>query len=295
MALIHPFMTVLTGVIIGLYMLINDLINRNTTMKHLTLLLIIAIPSLPYLIYSLYANTHYPMLLAWQRIWIDHFQSLNLIFNQILIRTSWLIVIFMILFVIKWRSMRGLSLFVLWISISVIAVLLPTHLHFRLAEGIGIPIFILIGHFLGKTKRFRKLIVFVFAGIFTCNTFLLSAEPLFSTSEVCYISEEKVFIYDWIEVNVDYDDIIFSDLINGNFIPGMTGKRVVLGHNYESIDAEYWKEKYDYISRTGDIDALRDNEIEYYLCDKREPMKPEDSLVHIELETENYILYRIIL
>lgn len=289
--LIHPFMGVISGIICGSYLVLDGLKKKTLSFSSLVKLTMLASFPLPYLIYSLHAFTRLPMLIKWQQIGSTRFPS----FLVFLYYTGIYTLLMGVFSVLPWAYEKKRMILAIWIDVSIISLMLPLHFQRRLVEGLSIPVLILCGCFLSKRLLKYKRVLVIFAILISSNSLYQSVEPLFIRSDLCYITTQQDQLYGWVEDNVDYSDIILSDMFNGNLIPGLTGKRVALGHHHESADIEMFKSVLKEVESGGDISILSAYNIDYYLLDKRSSKTPTDSpLVEKSFENDHYVLYRII-
>ncbi len=288
-AFIHPFTAFMMGAIYGINILLVDIDYKEINYKNLMLLLLLGVFPLPYMFYSLYAFANYPMLIKWQEQGVTMFWSLRYFIGM----TGPFFVISMFLLSLRWAWAKERRPLALWVLLSWICAIYPTYFQIRFLEGIIIPIGILFGWYFTEKMNFNRVIKILLIIILTFNTFILAIAPLFFKSPLSYLSQEQVEIYKWIEKNVEYDEIIFSDFVNGNLIPGFTGKKVALGHYYETIDVNKWTDIYDQAAIKGDFNQIKDCDIKYYLLDKKKSVYPKDvSFIKI-IENNAYILYKI--
>ena len=153
---------------------------------------------------------------------------------------------------------------------------------------------ILLGLLILRKYGFNKAIMLFSTLFFIVNTILLIVGPLYATPSIAYISMERMDLYEWLEDNVQNDEIIFSDFLNGNFIPAQTEKRVVFGHRHESKDYVIWAEQYEFVSDTGNVDTLLEQHIDYYVLDKERAYEPSSEFVEIVYENPDYRVYRLL-
>lgn len=288
-AFIHSFTAFMMGVIYGVNILLSDIDHKEINYKNLMLLLLLGVFPFPYMLYSLYAFSNYPMLIKWQEQGVTMFWS----FRYFIGMTGLFFVISMFIFLLKWTWTKERRPLALWVLLSWICAIYPTYFQIRFTEGIIIPIAILFGWYFTEKMNFNHVIKILLIIILTFNTFILAIAPLFFKSPLSYLNQEQVEIYEWIEENVNYDEIILSNFVNGNLIPGFTGKKVALGHSYETIDVNKWADVYYQVAIKGDFNEIKNSDIRYYLLDKKTSIDPKDKSFVKMIENNDYILYKI--
>ena len=61
-----------------------------------------------------------------------------------------------------------------------------------------------------------------------------------------YLADDYSQAMAWLKNNTNWNDVVLSEEVNGNFIPGMSGRKVYLGHGVETVDYENKKEKVEW-------------------------------------------------
>ena len=289
-SLIHPYTAVLCGVIAGLYIIIEKIIKGTFNIKSLFKISIFSIFSLPYLIYCLYILNKVDMLILWREQSITLMPSLldMLLSTGIVYITSYILIFIPNNWIIKERRV-----FSLYIIITILVANLKTNTQIRFLEGLAIYIFILIGLILGDLieKNKLKITAYVLIALLTINSFYMIFEVLLinRADGIMYISLEQQEVYNFIEVNTEEDSVFLSDLEISNYIPSKTLRRVVFGHNAESINYSKWDKLNQYIKDTGDIDVLKDEDVDYFILNKEYKNKEINSkIVFDNLKYEIY-------
>ncbi|HOZ36261.1 MAG TPA: hypothetical protein PLR18_00315 [bacterium] len=117
--------------------------------------------------------------------------------------------------------------------------------------------------------------------------FSVFADPQYK--EQLYISADRFAGYRWLQANLSADDLILSDIINGNLIPGVAGRRVFVGHGVETL---FFESKFGLaylFFKTNDFDDrkinfLKINQINYVFFSPS-----EDIVGEFEPEEKNYL------
>jgi len=132
----------------------------------------------------------------------------------------------------------------LWIVAVCIMLYLPVAFQRRLSTGLHIPLSLAAGFGLVEAMQWIRLKRPLFSAaialsaltsLFLVITAVLGALHL---SSPFYISEDEVRAYNWLRENTEESDIVMAGRVSGNQIPAWTGRRVVWGHPFETIDSE---------------------------------------------------------
>jgi len=70
-----------------------------------------------------------------------------------------------------------------------------------------------------------------------------------------YLTRGEIDAYKWIEDNTPPDTLIIASPSSGLFIPAYTGRRVIYGHPFETVDADSQKSQLEHLI-SGDISAV---------------------------------------
>jgi hypothetical protein len=135
-----------------------------------------------------------------------------------------------------------------WLLVSLALIYLPFDLQRRFMTGIYMPTALLAGHALGvwqagRPKVFTRLRLW--AAVLSAPTLLLllalAAFGSISHQPEYYLSADESAALAWIEQHTAPRALILASPQSSLFIPGLTGRRVVYGHPYETVHAEQAK------------------------------------------------------
>ncbi|MCJ7734625.1 MAG: hypothetical protein MUP11_08750 [Anaerolineales bacterium] len=143
-----------------------------------------------------------------------------------------------------WQNEEGKFL-VIWAAASLMLIYFPWNLQRRFLTGIYIPLAALsvfglnsLGKRFGSVSRWGTIIL---AGLVLPTNCII----LFSGIRAASIQDPNIYISDgiinglnWIEKNSEKDALILTDEETGLFIPSFTGRRVIYGHPFETINAD---------------------------------------------------------
>lgn len=139
-----------------------------------------------------------------------------------------------------------------WAGITAILVYAPVIFQRRFIEGLHIPLSILatfgiiaVKNFLEKNKKRVLVSVPVFTGGMVL--FLALSSIAYVVREVqtinldsydggyyYYVAPEEMRAMVWLREHIKDDDVILSNWFYGNLIPGLTGRRVFIGHKIQT-------------------------------------------------------------
>lgn len=137
------------------------------------------------------------------------------------------------------------KLILIWVSITVILIYFPSNFQRRMIEGIHLPLTILVatGIFTiaGMVKKewrswiiYGSVIFLSFSSFYSIwNDFnkIGSDSPNFYYYNILKAESEGI---QWLKNNTNNNDGILANWFYGNLIPGLTGRRVYLGHKAQS-------------------------------------------------------------
>jgi hypothetical protein len=138
-------------------------------------------------------------------------------------------------------------LLVVWCVASLVLLYAPWTLQRRFMMGIFIPVVTLAALSLdGMVKDVRRfwfrgvlLIIWVLPTNFL--VFQAGLHGINTRDSSLYLSRDESAGLDWIETNTPPDALILAAPETGLFIPTHTGRRVIYGHPYETVQAESQK------------------------------------------------------
>ena len=155
-----------------------------------------------------------------------------------------------------WRSERPAWLPLAWVAIVPVLVYLPFNLQRRLIEGAQIPLSLLAAWGLVKlsnrsTERSRqslqspslksRLVIGVaLVGLSLTNVLLVAGNSLALRGQPAPIYRDagEIAALDWLNEQIEPDDVILASYATGNYLPARVGARVFVGHGPESVHAD---------------------------------------------------------
>lgn len=285
-----PFGVVIIGMVACTLIITNGYLARKTRQNLLTsdvklyleYFLCIVLGGAPILLYELYAVQADPLLQGWnaQNITVSPpVWDLILSFSPLLI-----LAVIGVLISIRLKKQIWVGV-VAWLILGIIFVYLPWSLQRRFLFGLFIPISLLATltvqyvreQLLQKKHLFNLFLSVMFIIVFTTNI-LLEMTMLYgikARDPLLFLTANEYDALLWIEENtLDYAVIIASPQM-GLFIPAHSGRRVIYGHPFETVDADIRKEQVteffaDFGKGNIQCDYLSENQIHYIFWGPRE-------------------------
>jgi hypothetical protein len=136
-----------------------------------------------------------------------------------------------------------------WALTAIILVYLPFNLQRRFIIGLYVPLSVLAVWGLdwlagGRPRRMGLLAFLLFLLVLPTNLFLLfSARYGLQTHDpLIVLHQDEVKALQWLESNTPPEALVLAAPRTGLFIPAHTGRRVIYGHPYETVQAETEKQ-----------------------------------------------------
>jgi uncharacterized membrane protein len=143
-----------------------------------------------------------------------------------------------------------------------------------------------IDKLLGRLHRNPILILISIIGFaFITNLAVIMAGigGIRSRNNSIYMTQGEVQAFEWMDDNVEKDAIILAGPDTGLLIPAYTGRRVIYGHPFETVNANIKKKEVNsYFSNPNGVDSSRFlYTVDYVFVGPRER---ELSLNHIQID-----------
>ena len=149
-------------------------------------------------------------------------------------------------FLVKNKSINSQDrLPIIWAIVLLVLIFIPFSLQRRFIFGLYIPLSILAIRGLFSISCNKPKIINYFSLMILVVSFLTNI--IFITSNLSIVqSQNSMFILSqdessalrWLRENTENSDILISSPSLSNFIPGRTGRKVVYGHPFETVDAQ---------------------------------------------------------
>jgi hypothetical protein len=224
-------------------------------------LILLCVGGIPVLLYQFWVTQSDPMLAIWsaQNLTISPpIWDLLISFAPVLlfgIPGAWFV----------WRK-GGFAqrILIVWIIVGILLIYIPWGLQRRFLLGYMVPFAGLAGlgldHLFSHQKRITiAMLSVVIMMALPTNLLILvggigaiqSHEPMF------YLSKDEKISLDWLESNSPDDALVLASPQMGLFIPAYTGRRVLYGHPFETVNADVMEAKVEHFFQG----MIKDNEI----------------------------------
>jgi hypothetical protein len=172
-------------------------------------------------------------------------------------------------------------LLVIWVVLIAVLLYLPLGLQRRFMKGLFIPVVLLV--FIPiyklaqeKSKKLKPLLIGVFIISILSNliVLLIAFYGIQTRDPLLYLTRGEAQAMDWIEAHTQSDALFLASAQTGLFIPAHTGRRVLYGHPFETVNA--LKEEADvnaFFSGDGQYEPdllLADREVDFVFYGLRE-------------------------
>ncbi len=268
----HPFHVPTIFGVLGVYIGVQSILKRRILYRYLKHFFVIFILSLPSLIY-------YVILIKY-----DFVTQIRVLQNICLTPSLWVtigsygFVLFLafiaVYYIVKRKEAGERQVFLItWFIVQSILIFSPFNFQRRMIQGLSMPIALLAvagvwylyGRFFQSGKLYwlasnKYLLLFLFIFLFTPSHMYNWTRETMLFKDIYpyyYISQEKVEAYEWLSENMDQDDVIISDLYNGNFIPGQSGRKVFIGHAVETLFYESKLDQMEWFYKSDSADNMK--------------------------------------
>jgi hypothetical protein len=195
----------------------------------------------PFLIYDLWAASTDPILAGWNT---QNLTPAPRLWDLIISMSPTLIIAGVGVWeVFKYKTLGG-RLLVAWAVAGLVLLYAPFGLQRRFMMGLFVPLAGLgalgLMHLAGGSRR-RALglgALLLFVSLPTSWLVLLSAQHGIQTREpLLYLSRGEEQALNWLEHNTPVNALVLTGPETGLFIPAQTGRRVLFGHPFETVNA----------------------------------------------------------
>jgi hypothetical protein len=179
------------------------------------------------------------------------------------------------------RGSSSASLLLIWAALGMVLISVPFGLQRRFMMGLFVPLVGLAGYGLNRMAGWRVPRTTIVAGLVLCLSLptnllllLVAQHGVASHNLLLYLTRGEAQAMAWIEANTVSDALILCAPETGLFIPAHTGRRVIYGHPFETVDAEAQKAAVEQFFQSGDPaeaeEFLEDRAVDYIFFGPRE-------------------------
>jgi hypothetical protein len=195
----------------------------------------------PWLLYDYWVVNHDPVLYGWNA---QNLTPSPAIWDLILaLSPALLLAIFGFMDILR-KDNRGLHLLVIWSGLGLVLLYLPVGLQRRFLMGIFVPISGLaaVGLFLwSQRSRRSQAFLTAFTLLVSMPTlaiiFLGALQVIQQRDANFYLSKGEDQALQWLDVHTPPGALVVASPQTGALIPAFTGRRVIYGHPFETVNA----------------------------------------------------------
>jgi hypothetical protein len=187
-----------------------------------------------------------------------------------------------------WRLLRQpersstTRLLLVWFLAGLVLIYVPFSLQRRFMFAYFIPVGFLAVEGLRELPRFaKKFQKRAYALVMTTSlvtngvVLLLALYGVAITASQLYVSKDEIAAFEFMRVALPADAIVLGSADTGNLIPGWTGRRVIYGHKFETIDAtenKEWVTRFytDQVPAAEVVPLLQQRQVQYIFMGPRE-------------------------
>jgi hypothetical protein len=243
MGLVVPFYIAVAWAVMGAAWLVLCIRRRRVLWREALTAGVPALISAPVVGYSLWVFTSDPVYATWSS------QNLIVSPHPLHYLAAYGVLLVLAAFGLReaWCSQRPAWAALAWVAVVPLLVYLPFNLQRRLAEGVQVPLSLLAAIGLAKITRAgnrvtclgRWLVVgIVLLVLSATNLLLVTWFSLALRGEIprVYRSSAEIEALDWLQEQVEPDDVVLASYETGNYLPARVWARVFVGHGPETAD-----------------------------------------------------------
>jgi hypothetical protein len=192
----------------------------------------------------------------------------------------------------KMRTFTDIRLPAIWLIVGLLMIFFPFNLQRRFMLGIYIPAAMLAVTALTFLRgKPLQSVWMALLGISLITNLLILSAGVFGASArdpALYLTRSEYQALEWMRMHTSEDTVILASPEMGRFIPALTGRRVLYGHPFETVNAE---EKEQLVAEFfSDSAKLQVNTVDYIFFGPRErelghpPTSSGFSLVYQDLD-----------
>jgi hypothetical protein len=242
LGLVMPFGVVIGEIIMAGVAAWNLFENKQL---HIRKILWFASGGIVFLVYELYVIVTNPVYAGWNAQNITRSPQID----DLLVSLSPVLILGFVgaLIAIRRRNIYDRLLFT-WFVLGIVLIYLPFGLQRRFMAGLYIPVVGLaaigIQYIIGRWKKWGRLcaIITIILSLPTNLLILIASVNAIQTSDPnIFLTRNEVDGFTWLAENVPDDAVILASPETGLYIPAWSGRRVVYGHPFETVEAKKWK------------------------------------------------------
>lgn len=304
LAIVYPFGVVIALIVLSSYAIfehyqsISELRYSHMARR----ILWIALGGVPILIYYLFVIRKDTLLSIWYAqnktptppIW-----DFVISFSPVLIMA-----ILAVVYILRKRFNQS-RLLITWTVLGIVLLYIPWGLQRRFIMGLYVPLGTLAALWFVDTlwgrRRYYILVILLIVAIIPTNIIILMAarHGMQTHDPILYLTSDEARAFEWIEENTNSNALILSSPETGLFIPAHTGRRVLYGHPYETVNARQQealvRRFYQGNLKSGDENSLKG--VDYIFEGPRERQlgsMPQNLELQVAYKNQNVLIYRTV-
>lgn len=237
-----PFGVVIGGIVLAGVTVWNWFENKQLLIRKI---LWFASGGIIFLVYELYVIATNPVYAGWNAQNITRSPQIG----DLLISLSPVLILSFVgaLIAVRRRNIYD-RLLLTWFVLGIVLIYLPFGLQRRFMAGLYIPVVGLaaigIQYIFRRWQKWGRLctVVTIILSLPTNLLILLASIKAIQTFDPnIFLTRNEVEGFNWLAENVPDDAVILASPDTGLYIPAWSGRRVVYGHPFETVEAEKWK------------------------------------------------------
>jgi hypothetical protein len=257
LAIVQPFAVVTVYVALGVYLALCWWRDRRIAWPVVWRAFIAGMVTLPLLVYTLWVTQADPVLRGWTAqnvtpsppVW-DYVLGYGLILALAVPGA-----------VIAARRRSDADLLLLaWVGVTALLLYAPFALQRRFSLGLHVPLAILAAMGLCSVAKRKRIWGWALAATLptTLLVIVLALGGGLKHDPRLFVSTDEAAAMDWLHDHAPRDAVVLASPEMGIFIPAWSGRRVVYGHPFETVDAERMKARVETFFASGTSDAERE-------------------------------------
>lgn len=222
--------------------LVRNLLTEQSFRATLVRLVCLFLGGAPVVLYAVWAMRIDPLLAAWN---VQNLTPAPPLWDLLLAFSPALLLALLGLVQVWQRQSPQIQITEVWAVLALVMVYLPFELQRRFLVGLAIPLAALAGFGLEwlenrMTRRFRFVAIAAIALTFPTLLLVLLVGQFGALAQnpLLYLTRGETQALSWVESNTPADALLLAAPQTGLFIPAHTGRRVLYGHPFETVNAE---------------------------------------------------------
>lgn len=244
LAVISPFGVVMAFAVLAGFIFYRKILDKKDIWMSDTWIRIvwIALGGFPLLVYYVWVIYNDPILMGWN---MQNLTPAPAIWDTLLSISPAIVLALPGAWFAIVRGTPGQKMLLVWAILGLCLMYIPFGLQRRFIMGLYVPLAGLAA--LGveyMTRRRNRLAVYIVPALFflaiptNLIVVLVGYHGIQTRDPMLYLTKDEVDAFDWMAANTPGGSVILAAPQTGLFIPAHSGRRVVYGHPFETVNAE---------------------------------------------------------